>query len=283
LVIPNLDFIELNETSYSRAFRSLRLGGLLFAGHSLWQKHVEKTDNTIIVSTAEMERQAQIFATENRRQPTDADLEGLLFAHVEEQVLMREAQKLGLDSDDTIIRRRLAQKMRFMIDDVSAPTVPPRAELENWFNANTGKFIRPETRSFEHIFLSPKGRADTVVADAEAMLLTGISEDWTKQGDAFMSGRRFTKLAAPAVQRDFGTAFSQSLFALPDSNEWQGPMNSAFGVHLVRLTEITPERLPEFNSIIAEVEAIWRDEAQRAENAENLKKLIQKYRVEVEE
>jgi len=259
------------------------LGGLLFAGHNLWQTHVTKADHTILVSTAEMERQAQIFATENRRQPTDADLEGLLFAHIEEQVLMREARRLGLDSDDTIIRRRLAQKMRFMIDDIGAPALPKRADLKSWFENNPQEFIRPQTRSFEHIFLSPKGRSDTVISDAEDILAGGIDTNWKAIGDAFMTGRTFTKLAQPAVQRDFGTRFAQDLFALPDTPDWQGPVNSAFGVHLVRLTNITPESLPDFETILPEVEAVWLDAAKRYENAERLKKLIEKYKVEVEE
>ncbi len=259
------------------------LGGLLFVGHALWQRHVTKSDHTIFISPAEMERQAQIFATENRRQPTDADLEGLLFAHVEEQVLMREAQRLGLDSDDTIIRRRLAQKMRFMIDDIGVPPLPPRDDLRTWFEANPAEFMRPETRSFEHIYLSPKGKSDTVVSEAKTLLSSGIDAAWESQGDAFMTGRKFSKLAAPAVQRDFGTRFATDLFALPNNREWQGPINSAFGVHLVRLTEVTPEILPMFDTILPEVEAVWLDQAKRTENTEALKKLILKYRVEVGE
>ena len=75
------------------------LGALLFAGHLLWQRHVTKADHTIIVTAEEMERQALIFAGENRRQPTDEDLKALLFAHVEEQALMREAERIGLGED----------------------------------------------------------------------------------------------------------------------------------------------------------------------------------------
>ncbi len=259
------------------------LGGVLFAGHSLWQRHVTKVDRTIFVSPAEMERQSQIFATENRRQATDADIEALLFAHVEEQVLMREAQRLGLDSDDTIIRRRLAQKMRFMIDDIGVPALPPRDELQTWYEANSDKFMRPETRSFEQIYLSPKGRKSTVLSDAETLLSTGIDADWKSQGDAFMAGRIFEKLAEPAVKREFGTRFSIDLFALPDTSDWQGPLGSAFGVHLIRLTDVTPETLPPFKTIQPEVESLWLEEAKRAENTEALKKLILKYKVEVGE
>ena len=259
------------------------LGGLLFAGHSAWQKHVVKTDHTIFVDPVELQRQAQIFATENQRPPSESDLEGLLFAHIEEQALMREAKRLGLDEEDTIIRRRLAQKMRFMIEDISVPDLPDRAELLAWFKKNPERFIRPETRSFEHIYLSPKNRAKTVVADAKVKLSAGIPQDWEAQGDAFIAGRRFTKLAQPAVRRDFGTAFAESLFELPDRPDWQGPINSAFGVHLIRLTNVTSEYLPEFDAIEAEVEAVWRDDAKRAENEAALKKLIETYRVEVGE
>jgi len=260
------------------------LGGVLFAGHSAWQKHVVKSERTILVSPAEMERQAQIFARENQRAPSDADLEGLLFAYIEEQALMREAKRLGLDEDDTIIRRRLAQKMRFMIDDVSAPEFPTRDTLKTWFENNPTRFIRPETRSFEHIYLSPKGRSNTVVAEAEALLSGGnIGIDWQSKSDPFMTGLRAKTLAKPAVQRDFGTAFANKLFALPNTSDWQGPINSAFGVHLVRLTEVTPEYLPEFSAIEIEVEAVWLEEAKRVENSAALEKLIEKYRVEVTE
>lgn len=259
------------------------LGLGLFAAHGAWQKHILKSESTIKISPAEIERQAQIFATENRRQPSDADLEGLLFAHVEEQVLMREALRLGLNEDDTIIRRRLAQKMRFMISDVSMPALPERAELETWFTENPDRFIRPETRSFEHIYLSPKNRADTVIAEAKALLEGGVDEDWDTLGDAFMTGRSFKALARPAVQRDFGTAFAEALFALPESEAWQGPVNSAFGVHLVRLTNVTPEYLPGFDDIQIEVESVWLDDAKRAENTKALEALIAKYKVEVEE
>ena len=260
------------------------LGGLLFSGHSVWQKHVEKTDRTIVVSPAEMERQAQIFASENNRPPSDADIEGLLFAYIEEQALMREAKHLGLDADDTIIRRRLAQKMRFMIDDIGDVEIPPREDLKTWFEENPNRFIRPETRSFEHVYLSPKGQSDTVVSEAESLLADPSIEDgWREKSDPFMTGLTFSRLAQPAVQRDFGTAFANNLFALPNTSDWQGPINSAFGVHLVRLTDVTPEFLPEFGTIQAEVEAVWLDEAKRLENEKALKTLIDKYRVEVAE
>ena len=70
---------------------------------------------------------------------------------------------------------------------------------------------------------------------------------------------------------------------MPEKADWQGPINSAFGVHLVRLTDVTEQYLPEFDQIETEVEAVWLNAAKRVENREALKKLIGQYKVEVAE
>ena len=106
------------------------LGCLLFLAHNFWEGVVLRKHMTINVSAEEIERQALIFASENQRPPTDDDIRALLFAHIEEEALMREALKRGLDKDDTIIRRRLAQKMRFIIEDIDEQTLPKRAVFE---------------------------------------------------------------------------------------------------------------------------------------------------------
>lgn len=255
------------------------LGTLLFAGHMLWQKHVTKADYTITVTAEEMERQALIFAGENRRQPTDEDLKALLFSHVEEQVLMREAQRLGLSEDDTIIRRRLAQKMRFIIEDVDTPDLPDEAELRSWFEANIDDFITAETRSFSHIYFSPE--TDGVAAeDRAATVLADLTSDWQSLGDPFMLKREFKDLRVIEVTRLFGPAFAESVFAASEGS-WQGPVESAFGLHLIRLNSITPKIVPTFEDARGDVEAAWQEKARRSANQNNLKTLMQKYTVDV--
>lgn len=258
------------------------LGALLFAGHMLWQRHVTKADYTITVTAEEMERQALIFAGENRRQPTDDDLKALLFSHVEEQALMREAQRLGLGEDDTIIRRRLAQKMRFIIEDVEAPALPADAELKMWFEANLDKFVTPERYSFSHIYLSPDQHGNNIDAKATELLfkLKASTEDWKALGDPFMMKREFKNLSAVETTRLFGLDFSKSVAELKGLI-WQGPIESAFGLHLVRLDSFNSQLTPEFDAVRDDVEAAWQDEAQRAANQDALKTLIRKYKVDV--
>jgi len=185
-------------------FHFVLLGAALFVGDALWERWQVKSAYTIRVSPEEMQRQAAIFAAENRRDPSDEDLQGLLFAHVEEQVLMREAVRIGLDTDDTIIRRRLAQKMRFLINDVGDAGLPKDAVLKAWYQDNQETFIQPETRSFEHIFFSPQTREAAIEADAKAVLDAGISETWKSLGDPFIMNRSFSQVSQAEVIKDFG-------------------------------------------------------------------------------
>ena len=260
------------------------LGALLFAGHLLWQRHVTKADHTIIVTAEEMERQALIFAGENRRQPTDEDLKALLFAHVEEQALMREAERIGLGEDDTIIRRRLAQKMRFIIEEVEAPALPAEAELKSWFEANMDKFVSAETRSFSHVYLSPEEHGDNLNAATQNILskLENENEDWNALGDPFMLKRGFKSLNALELTRLFGPTFSKGLFEL-EGNKWQGPIESAFGLHLIRIDNIADKIIPRFEDVRDDVETAWQEDARRSANQAALKELIQKYKVDVQD
>lgn len=262
------------------------LGALLFAGHMVWQHQVSKADYTITVTAEEMERQALIFAGENRRQPTDDDLKALLFSHVEEQALMREAQRLGLGEDDTIIRRRLAQKMRFIIEDVEAPALPDQAVLKTWFEDNISDFVSPETRSFSHIYFSPEAQGDAIDKIARRALKTARSQsapaDWKSLGDPFMLKRQFKDLSAIETTRLFGADFTKGLFAAT-GDSWQGPIASAFGLHLIRIDSVSPKSTPAFDDVRSQVEAAWQEQSQRIANQNNLKKIIKKYKVDVQD
>lgn len=263
-------------------FHFFLLGLALFIGDALWEKWQTKSAYTINISPEEIQRQAAIFATENRRQPSDDDLQGLLFSHVEEQALMREARRIGLDEDDTIIRRRLAQKMRFMISDVDDTILPDDAALKAWFESNQQKFARPETRSFDHIFFSPQSHGDTIEADAQAVLAGGILGDWESLGDPFIMKRSFADVSEAEVIKDFGRDFAGDLFAIT-GQDWSAPIGSAFGLHLVRVTNTVSREIPDFESVSGEVESLWRDTAKREDNAKRLKQLIEKYNVVIDE
>ena len=107
------------------------LGAALFLFHALWSAWVTRAERQLIVDTREIARQSDLFVIENGRPPNDVELQGIIVAHVEEEVMAREALALGLDVDDTVIRRRLAQKMRLLTDRCGLKSQIPRYRLTN--------------------------------------------------------------------------------------------------------------------------------------------------------
>jgi hypothetical protein len=258
------------------------LGLLLFVGNGLWERHVQKSDYTIVVEPGELERQALIFASENRRQPTDEDLQALLFAYVEEEALMREAERMGLGENDTIIRRRLAQKMRFLIEDTGAAAPPDDTELKAWFDDNQARFTQPETRSFKHVYLSPEKHGENLQTEANAVLTQINDGNWKAKGDPFMLQREYKLIDAKAAERIFGVKFAAGVFSL-EGTQWSGPLESAFGLHMVQVDEIAPGKLPSFEATRTRIVTAWQEENRRATNIVRLKELISKYNVVVED
>lgn len=258
------------------------LGALLFVGHALWDKHVERSSYTITVSADEIERQALIFAGENRRQPSDEDIQALLFAYVEEQALMREAQRLGLGQDDTIIRRRLAQKMRFMLEDTTAPTPPKEEDLKAWFESNREKFKTAEQRSFYHVFISPESHGDQAEGIAKKLLAEINVENWEGLGDPFIMRRKLANLSREDVTRMFGPSFSTQVFATKPQT-WQGPFESSYGLHLIYVNKVAPEVNPTFEQARSAVVGDMMSAVQRQRNQDRLSETISKYKVVVED
>jgi len=223
----------------------------------------------------------------HNRQPSDGDIEGLIFAHIEEEALMREAERLGLGKDDTIIRRRLAQKMRFIIQDVDGPAPINKAELSKWFERNIDKFILPETRSFSHIFISPETHDGRLDEHAQALLdrveqTNGQIDAWKAIGDPFIMNRQFKNLSATDVNRLFGEGFTKGIFNA-NGSDWQGPIKSAFGLHLVRIDGVTSKTTPSLEDISPQVEQAWQEEAVSTANADRLKALIGKYKIDIQD
>jgi len=258
------------------------IGFMLFAGHGLWTKHVSKADYTIHVSAAEIQRQAVIFASENQRQPSDEDIQGLLFAHVEEQILMREAARLGLDDNDTIIRRRMAQKMRFMLSEDTPPPLPKESVLRDWFAQNKSQFQQPASRAFTHVYFSPSEH-DNVTAVAQSAMASINDDNWNQMGDPFIEPNTVSAMDQISVTRRFGPNFASDLFALPVDQSWQGPLESAFGVHVVRIDFASKQSAPDFETALPDIEKQWRDQALREANTKRLEDLLGEYKVEVED
>lgn len=256
------------------------LGVLLFAGHMVWETHYSAGDNHIIVTKADMSRLAAQFQGETSRSPTQADIEGLILAHIEEEALVREAFKLGLDTDDAIIRRRLAQKMRFILRDDAAPTPPSDDVLNAWYEANSELFKQPERRSFSHIYYN--NEAFQTLENPSELLSKISDEDWMSYGSAFIEGPAFKSQSQDFVATKFGADFANALFNISDKGGWSGPVQSALGWHFVRIDNVDPGQMPVFETIKTDVINAWSEQNREQINRDKLDKLLDQYDVTIE-
>jgi peptidyl-prolyl cis-trans isomerase C len=105
----------------------------------------------IQLSLDDLAQLALIFQSQWKREPTAPELERLMDTRVQTEILYREALAMGLDKDDEIVKRRMAQKMQFLAEDAAAARVPTTAELKSWYAKNSDRFAMPSRVSFRHL------------------------------------------------------------------------------------------------------------------------------------
>jgi len=235
-------------------------------------------DEQIVVTSGHIEHLASLFVKTWQRPPTDTELRGLIDSFILEEVLYREARAIGLDQDDTIIRRRLKQKMEFLVDDFSAAD-PSDVDLQQFMDDDPERFRTDARISFEHVYLVDP--APGAVSATLATLQSNESLEAELPGLAGLLPRRFANASETTVAGQFGAAFKNVLFAL-DVDRWTGPVESPFGVHLIRIGEIEEGRVPPLPEIRDIVQRDWLSARRRSAQAAFFEQLRLKYAITIE-
>lgn len=233
------------------------IGAILFALFDLAKGEGQPDGGFIFVSTAQQERLADEFQRTWMRPPTPVELDRLIESHLREEVLYREALRLGLDRNDTVIRRRLNQKMDFITAAGVELAAPGDAELQAFLDANLEKFRQQGQIAFRQIFLGERpSKAQTDAAMTAAAAL-GPDGDFTGIGQPTILPPAMTLSYPPAIANQFGEEFARALPKL-SLKQWAGPVVSAYGLHLVYVTQATPERMPSLEEIGEPLVRDWR-------------------------
>jgi hypothetical protein len=215
--------------------------------------------------TADDLRQLEItWRAQGRPAPTQGELGRLVEQRVREEVLYREALALGLDRGDEIVKRRLAQKMEFLFEDVAALREPTPAELAAWYEAHREEFTQPARVSFAHLYFSPDRRGTEARAAAAEVLARADGQplDWpagAAHADPFMFQSWYGDRSFDDVAKTFGPGFARALFDTAPGT-WAGPLESGYGWHLVFVESLTPARVPPLADVEREVEGAWTEE-----------------------
>lgn len=263
----------------------LLLGAALFALDAWLRPAADAGGGEIVVSEARVTSLAQNFRRTLQRPPTRAELDGLVREHVREEVLYREALALGLDRDDTVVRRRLRQKMEFIADEAAALGKPTDAELAGYLAAHPDAFRTEPRATFSQVYLDPRRRAKTLDADAARLLAElnrgGAAAAPAKASDSLLLLEpRYENAARTDVARTFGDAFAAALFEQP-AGRWVGPLASGYGVHLVRVEAMTPGGVAPLEDVRPLVEREWANARRKALGEAFYDKLRAKYKVTV--
>jgi len=260
----------------------LLLGGAVFAVFALTRDPAEAAPRDEIVITAGQIRQlAAVFQKTWQRPPTRTELENVIEARVREEVFYREALTAGLDKDDTIVRRRMKQKLEFFMDDIAGQVTPTEQELQAFLDANDDSFRSESTFSFRHVYLSTDKR-ETPEEDARQLLAR------LKKGEADIEGDRllmvessFRDTAQGSVARVFGRGFAVRLLEIP-IGEWSGPIRSGYGLHLVFLESRVEGEVAKLDDVRDAVAREWTVVRRREMNEALYQRLRENYSITVE-
>ena len=220
------------------------------------------------------------------RPATDEELEGLVRDRVLEEAYIREAVALGMDKDDLIIRRRLRQKMEFVSEGLAATADPSDAQLQAYLNSNAAKFAVEPRFSFRQVYLDPQRHGANLTRDADRLLAALRQHTATKAGlvnvgDPIALDHEIDNASARDVGNLFGQKFVTGLGKV-SAGQWQGPVESGYGMHLVLLDRRIEGGTPALDDVRDAVRREWSSAQQREAADRYAQALLRKYQVTVE-
>jgi hypothetical protein len=260
----------------------LLIGAGLFLMFSFMNGSAGEKPNRIVVSPGQVEQLAANFSRTWMRPPTEDEIAGLVREHVRDEVYYREALSMGLDQNDLLIRRRMRQKMEFILEDLTSENEPNDQVLMAFLQQHPDEFRQEPWVSFRQVYLNPDNRPN-LEADAGIMLadLRAGAKPETL-GDPTLVGYEFRPAPQSAIARSFGNAFAHEIVEL-EPGVWTGPLYSALGGHLVLVTDRRKERLPALAEIRAEVEREYLVQRRRELKDMAYRKILEGYEVVMEQ
>ena len=208
-----------------------------------------------------------------QREPTAAELRGQLEKFVHDEVLYREAVRLGYDKDDVLIRHTLKLKMEFLGEAQAQKIDPSLDEMQAYYAMRKDRYRVPAKVSFIHVYFSTDKRGAGAEVEAKQALERLVADNpdlggLTGYGDRFMLKDHYVGQDQRQLRATFGETFAQQVVTLA-SGTWQGPVASAYGLHLVKVYDRQEAYLP----AIEDIEKKIRDDMD-FENREAFKQLF---------
>ena len=266
----------------------LVIGACIYGAYALFGAPEENfRDTTIIVDSNRINAMISQWERRWNRLPTREEIDGLIQTYIREDVLYRQAVAMGLNEDDPITRRRMAQKLQFLTSDLAQMQKPQAGELEQYFIEKAGSYRGEDMISFTQVFIDPEKREETTLSDAAEILAqletAGVPDTRTIQaGDRLILQNNFSLATEHEIGRQLGSGFAETVMGL-EPGQWHGPVLSGYGVHLVYVYEFIEAPTVVFADVQARVLEDWHEEKREQFNAEFLASLKSRYQIVIEE
>ena len=239
-----------------------------------------RLENRILIDLPLVEKLVAQWEGQTKRRPNAQELDALVEGYIREEILVREARRLGLDDEDVIIRRRLAQKVEFFLDENNPPELPDKAGLQKWFEQNRAAYDTPVKLTWRHIYASDEAQARALLTRVQGM----EAKNWRSLGQPFMLNRAYTSQDQLEMSQIMGADFAATMFdgktATP-ANGWVGPVRSAYGWHLVAVDTRYEIRAARFEAIAEKLARDWANEQARVAKLEAWRELRAGYEIEL--
>jgi hypothetical protein len=262
----------------------LALGTVLFLAYQ-WRGGGPES-HRIVITPAHLDSLAAGFARTWQRPPTEEELAALVDDYVREEMAAREAVALGLDRDDTLIRRRLRQKLEFLAEDALDASPPTDQELQAFLDAHPERFRREPAVAFRQVYLNRDRRGGAAEGDARALAAqlsaAGPAAVLDRVGDPLLLPREVELSPRRDVARVFGEEFADGVLSV-EPGRWVGPVPSGYGLHVVYVLERREARMPALEEVRREVERELASARRRRELEAMYGRLRERYRVTVPE
>jgi hypothetical protein len=260
------------------------LGALVFALYGYVGRD-GPADDEIAVTRGQQQRIITAFTRTWQRPPTQEEFTNLVDDWIREEIAYREGQTMGLDTDDTIIRRRLRQKLELLAEDVVSMAEPTTDDLQQYLEVNQADYVAEPVYTLRQVYFSPDERGADVLRDAEQALVLLRSGDALvnpeEVGDALSLPHRFVNERQTALAARLGGEFAEGLRDI-DAGRWDGPVMSGFGYHLVYIEEFSPGRPLTLEEVEREIKRDWSNR-QRIRTIDTMyERLRERYTVTVE-
>lgn len=249
-------------------------GAIIFAVNAWLNGPGTQARPRVDMTPAEIEHLRTLWQRTWQRPPTPGELRGAIDARVREEILYREALAMGLDKDDTVVRRRLMQKLEFLSEDILVTGEPKAEDLEAYFREHAERYREPARISFSQVFFNVDRHGIETDAKARTALqiLTATENALATAGQGlgdhlFTIESDYFDHSLLDIARTFGKEFADRITEL-QTGQWQGPVASGYGLHVVFIKERTSGRMPALaevrESVVRDYEQARREEASKA-------------------